>query len=63
MPASKMDPKKYLAYGPGFSGDYDTKEEALEVLSNNLGEGEIYVRLDLMTDADWAEWEATDGTE
>lgn len=53
-------PKKYLAYGPGFSGDYDTREEAQEVLSNNRGEGDIYVRIDLMTDEDWLEWERED---
>lgn len=44
--------KKYVAYGPGFSGDYDTLEEAREVLANNWnwGESHIYVRLDLVTD-------------
>ena len=42
--------RKHVAYGPGFSGDYDRLEEAREVLENNWGEGQIYVRLDLVAD-------------
>lgn len=39
--------KKYVAYGPGFSGSYDTIEEAYDVLENNGGNGAIYIRIDL----------------
>ncbi len=39
--------KKYVAYGPGYSGSYDTMEEACNVLESNGGKGAIYVRIDL----------------
>lgn len=34
--------KQYVAYGPGFSGDFDTLQEAAEVVASNRC-GEVYV--------------------
>ncbi len=41
-------PKKYVAYGRGFSGSYDTETEAVNVVMKNGfdGMGAVYVRLD-----------------
>lgn len=38
--------KKYVAYGPGFSGDYDTSEEAWAVCANHP-EGHVYIAVDM----------------
>ena len=37
--------KKYVAYGPGFSGDYDTAKEAWDVCTRHP-EGQVYVAVD-----------------
>ena len=41
-----IDPKKYVAYGPWFSGGFDTLEEANGLLQQY--QGAIYVRLDYL---------------
>lgn len=38
--------KRYVAYGPGFSGDYDTSEEAWAVCAKHP-EGHVYIAVDM----------------
>lgn len=44
-PSSAKPPKLFVAYGHGFSGDYDTHAEAARVVGRN-GHGAVYVRAD-----------------
>jgi hypothetical protein len=41
-----MKPKKFLAYGDGYSRECDSLEEAISMVEVNGG-GSIYVRLDI----------------
>lgn len=38
--------KPFVVYGPGYSGDYDTAEEAQAVLDKHRGNGAVYVVLE-----------------